>query len=382
MSLNNCIKLKNLFYSLASYSKFTTNKFNNKRITDKKIKPNDTLLNTPKLKFNSKKSEKFEFDNFNTNHSKYSLNYTSPVNEETKPSYLIEKTHSSTNTSNNSNKRFGKEKKLIAGKRMGGILPKQDYKVLKNQERRETSKLEYEKDKEKKQLALTTLNNRLLTGPPTTSIDRNDQNYIAIEKKRIKNSIEKLKSAKLINKRKLFNTENLDDFKNEERLSKRMSRLGVCSRRQAERMIGLGMVKVDGEIVKTNSIVDINNMIKINSPKGFKTPIPQTSRIWLYYKPMGYVCDAKGERNRLSIYDLLKEKNFEFKHYIVVGKLDINSEGLVILTNSGDIAQSLENNSTIERVIIRLNKCLHVYMVYYLYIIYVNILLIYIRVTK
>jgi len=52
----------------------------------------------------------------------------------------------------------------------------------------------------------------------------------------------------------------------------------------------------------------------------------------------------------LSIYDLLKEKKFELKHYMVIGKLDINSEGLVILTNNGDIAQSLENNSTIERV--------------------------------
>jgi len=303
MKIMNINNIQNLFYNIISYSKMTMNKNSKLNLPQKANRfksPNflnnkeskqivNPIKSSEEFRFKSKKEETFEFEEFHPQKSKYSLNYASLANENTKPTYLKEKKpKSQTNKS--------KMKKLISGKRLSGILPKQEYKILKSKERREKSKLNHEKEVEEKALALTTLNNRILHGPQTTAIDRSDMNYIGIEKKRIKNSIEKLRSAKLSNKRKLFNTENLDDFKNEERLSKRLSRLGVCSRRQAERLIGLGMVKVDGKIVTSNTPVDINNSIKINSEKGFKTPVPQNSRIWLYYKPAGFVCDARDEK--------------------------------------------------------------------------------------
>ena len=77
-----------------------------------------------------------------------------------------------------------------------------------------------------------------------SSITRYDENYITQEKSKRRNEIIHLKQQRKTERTRTFNTDNLLDFQKEERLSKRMSRLGVCSRRQADNLIRLGMVKV------------------------------------------------------------------------------------------------------------------------------------------
>jgi ribosomal protein S4 len=73
-------------------------------------------------------------------------------------------------------------------------------------------------------------------------------------------------------------------FTQQERLSKRLSRLGVCSRRQAERLIEQGMVRVDGKVIDSNVAVNDENYIQI-SGNAIHTPTQENTRIWVYNKP-------------------------------------------------------------------------------------------------
>ena len=95
---------------------------------------------------------------------------------------------------------------------------------------------------------------------------------------------------------KYFNLEDVTKFNQTERLSKRLARLGVSSRRQVEKMISNGLISVDGSVVKSNIPVNETNKIQVFSNQEYKTPVPNNSKIWLFYKPVGYVCEAKDER--------------------------------------------------------------------------------------
>jgi len=68
-----------------------------------------------------------------------------------------------------------------------------------------------------------------------------------------------------------------------------MARMGVCSRRQAEQMIGRNMVKVDGKVVESNVPVSGENLIQVGAKTGMYTPIKENTRIWLYNKPQKLV---------------------------------------------------------------------------------------------
>jgi len=86
-----------------------------------------------------------------------------------------------------------------------------------------------------------------------------------------------------------INKETVGEFSNVERLSKRMARMGVCSRRQAEKLMEAGMVKVDGKVVTENCPVTSNNIIEVKAKTGHVVPVKQDTRVWLYNKPMGMV---------------------------------------------------------------------------------------------
>ena len=123
----------------------------------------------------------------------------------------------------------------------------------------------------------------------------------------------------------------------EQRLAKFIASAGVCSRREAEKYISDGRVTVDGQIIKTpafNVTGDENILLD-----GEKLKAPEAVRLWLYYKPTGLVTTHKDEKGRKTVFDELPEN---IGRVISVGRLDLNSEGLLLLTNSGDLSRELE----------------------------------------
>ena len=123
-----------------------------------------------------------------------------------------------------------------------------------------------------------------------------------------------------------------------ERLQKLIARAGICSRREAENLISAGRVTVDGKVIKElGAKADINQKIRVDG----KLLHFDTENIYLLLnKPRGYVSTVHDERGRRTVLDLLDE-NFSSKRLYPVGRLDLNSEGLILLTNDGDLTNLL-----------------------------------------
>jgi len=129
------------------------------------------------------------------------------------------------------------------------------------------------------------------------------------------------------------------------RIAKIISHSGLCSRREAESLIKNGAVKINNKVV-TEFSVNFEDIEKISVNK--KKLTRQPTRIWLFYKPKNYVCSNKEQKNQKSIFRLIPKK---FPRVISVGRLDINSEGLLLLTNNPDLSSFLENpQNKIERI--------------------------------
>ena len=123
-----------------------------------------------------------------------------------------------------------------------------------------------------------------------------------------------------------------------ERLQKLIARAGICSRREAEKIISAGRVTVDGKIVtELGAKADpTKNKIRVDG----KLLTFSAEKIYLLLnKPRGYVSTVKDERGRKTVLELLGE-NFSERVY-PVGRLDLNSEGLLLLTNDGDLTNAL-----------------------------------------
>ena len=122
-----------------------------------------------------------------------------------------------------------------------------------------------------------------------------------------------------------------------ERLAKFMARSGVCSRREAEKLIEQKRVTINGEIVNTPAtLVEGSEIILLD---GEKLPQTETTRVWLYHKPVGLLTTHKDEKNRATVFDNLPAG---LPRVISVGRLDLNSEGLLLLTNNGELSRKLE----------------------------------------
>ncbi len=133
-----------------------------------------------------------------------------------------------------------------------------------------------------------------------------------------------------------------------ERIAKFIGNSGYCSRRKAEALIEQGLVSVNGKTIDTPAtLVKPNDIIRVEG-KVIKTI--DKKRIWAMHKPIGVVCTKSDEKGRKTIYDLLpKTQEFQSLHYI--GRLDINSEGLLLLTNSADLKRFYEHpDNKVERV--------------------------------
>lgn len=126
-----------------------------------------------------------------------------------------------------------------------------------------------------------------------------------------------------------------------DRIAKVLSRAGVASRREAERMIEAGRISVNKRII-TSPALNVTASDKI-TVDGKPLREPEPARIWLYHKPPGLVTTTSDEKGRKTIFDDLPE---DLPRVMSVGRLDLNSEGLLLLTNDGGIKRKLELPST------------------------------------
>ncbi|WP_424831193.1 pseudouridine synthase [Ruegeria sp.] len=126
-----------------------------------------------------------------------------------------------------------------------------------------------------------------------------------------------------------------------DRIAKVLARAGIASRREAERMIEAGRVTVNGKPIDSPALnVTAKDRITVD---GKPVSEPEPSRLWLYHKPSGLVTTARDEKGRETIFDKLPE---DMPRVMSVGRLDLNSEGLLLLTNDGGIKRKLELPAT------------------------------------
>jgi len=126
-----------------------------------------------------------------------------------------------------------------------------------------------------------------------------------------------------------------------DRIAKVLARAGIASRREVERMIAAGRVSVNGAVIDSPAL-NVTGRDKL-SVDGRPVDAPEAPRLWLYHKPLGLVTTERDEQGRKTVFAALPE---ELPRVVSVGRLDINSEGLLLLTNDGGIKRKLELPST------------------------------------
>jgi len=126
-----------------------------------------------------------------------------------------------------------------------------------------------------------------------------------------------------------------------DRIAKVLSRAGIASRREAERMIEAGRVSVNGKMIDSPAL----NVTPADKILVDRKPItaPEPPRLWLFHKPTGLVTTERDEKGRPTVFASLPEG---MPRVMSVGRLDLNSEGLLLLTNDGGIKRKLELPST------------------------------------
>ncbi len=126
-----------------------------------------------------------------------------------------------------------------------------------------------------------------------------------------------------------------------ERIAKRLARAGLCSRREAERWIIAGRVKVDGKVLESPAcVVTAKSKIEVDE-KPLASAEP--TKLWRYHKPKGLLTTNSDPEGRATVFQNLPA---DMPRVLSVGRLDLNTEGLLLLTNDGDLARHLELPST------------------------------------
>ena len=122
-----------------------------------------------------------------------------------------------------------------------------------------------------------------------------------------------------------------------ERIAKRIARAGLCSRRDAEKWIEEGRVRVNGQVLDTPAfkVVPADEVLVDGKP----LPRKEDTRLFLYHKPPGLVTTHKDEQGRTTVFEELPEG---LPRVVSIGRLDLNTEGLLLLTNDGELSRFLE----------------------------------------
>ncbi|MBZ9679825.1 MULTISPECIES: pseudouridine synthase [unclassified Mesorhizobium] len=126
-----------------------------------------------------------------------------------------------------------------------------------------------------------------------------------------------------------------------ERIAKRLARAGLASRRDAEELIAAGRVKVNGKVLASPAFnVMPNDIIHLD---GMEIPPIERTRLFLFHKPAGVVTTNRDPEGRKTVFDVLPA---ELPRLMTIGRLDINTEGLLLLTNDGGLSRVLELPAT------------------------------------
>ena len=125
------------------------------------------------------------------------------------------------------------------------------------------------------------------------------------------------------------------------RVAKAIAHAGLCSRRDAEALIAEGRVAVNGKVLATPAyVLQPGDRVSVD---GKPLPERQATRLWRYHKPKGLVTSHKDPQGRKTVFEVLPP---ELPRVVSVGRLDLNTEGLLLLTNDGELARHLELPST------------------------------------
>lgn len=128
-----------------------------------------------------------------------------------------------------------------------------------------------------------------------------------------------------------------DSTRSGERISKIIARAGICSRRDAEKLIAEGRVTLDGKTVtEQGTRAGEHQVVAVD---GRPLTEPEATRLWRYHKPAGLVTTHRDPKNRPTVFASLPKS---LPRVVSVGRLDVNSEGLLLLTNDGELARRLE----------------------------------------
>jgi 23S rRNA pseudouridine2605 synthase len=134
----------------------------------------------------------------------------------------------------------------------------------------------------------------------------------------------------------------------QERVQKALARMGYGSRREIERLIGEEKIRINGQVAKLGDQVNEGDKINIGNRRVVISPEAGRIRVLAYNKPEGEICTQKDEKGRKTVFDSIGK--LQTGRWISVGRLDINSSGLLLFTNYGELANHLMHpSSEIER---------------------------------
>lgn len=132
-----------------------------------------------------------------------------------------------------------------------------------------------------------------------------------------------------------------------EKIQKVLARLGIDSRRNIEKYIADGRIEINGKLAKLGDRIDGSEHIKLDG-RSLQSPATVTTRVLVYHKPLGLICTRHDPQDRETVYSQLPD--IKVGRWVMIGRLDINTSGLLLFTNNGELANQLMHpSSNIER---------------------------------